>query len=46
LDGELQSRYRKVSADYVKKAQTLAKQRIVLAGYRLAKILNDTLGRP
>jgi len=33
-----------ISEDYVKKANELAKKRIVLAGYRLAELLNNLLG--
>ena len=35
-----------LSADYVQKANDIAKHRIVLAGYRLAKLLDDLLLAP
>jgi hypothetical protein len=34
----------RISAEYVAMANPLARQRIVLAGYRLATLLNETLG--
>ncbi|HEY0257105.1 MAG TPA: hypothetical protein VGC39_06665, partial [Candidatus Methylacidiphilales bacterium] len=37
-------KYCRLSSGYVAKANAMARQRLVLAAYRLAVLLNDTLG--
>ncbi len=37
-------KYCRLSSEYVSKANALSRQRLVLAAWRLAKLLNDTLG--
>jgi hypothetical protein len=37
-------KYCRLSSGYVAKAQQISRERLVLAGFRLARLLNDTLG--